>query len=361
MIHRRKPTRKKSLARIASGVVLTVILLFAGLSFLGIRMIYSEQFGRFERPDPATTSQMHHSDLASLYPHELVSFYSGKNRLRGYLYHNPSSLGLIVVVHGLGGGADSYLAQIQYFLNQGWSILAYDATGSYESEGNGVGGFPQGIMDLDAALQFASSRADLRDLPILLFGHSWGGYAVANILHLNHDIAGVVSIAAPNSSMDIILEQGSQMLGPVMYTQRPFVWIYERILFGKTASLAAVDALGTTTVPTLIIHGSADNVVSPQGSGIISRQGQIANPNVQFLLLDEDGRNGHNNILRSMESIEYVNQLNSELRELADQYDGEIPYEVKREFFRRVDKRLANDVNRELMDRIHQFFLDCIQ
>ncbi len=184
---------------------------------------------------------------------------------------------------------------------------------------------------------------------------------MANILHLNHDIAGVVSIAAPNSSMDIILEQGSQMLGPVMYTQRPFVWIYERILFGKTASLAAVDALGTTTVPTLIIHGSADNVVSPQGSGIISRQGQIANPNVQFLLLDEDGRNGHNNILRSMESIEYANQLNSELRELADQYDGEIPYEVKREFFRRVDKRLANDVNRELMDRIHQFFLDCIQ
>ena len=177
MIHRRKPTRKKSLARIASGVVLTVILLFAGLSFLGIRMIYSEQFGRFERPDPATTSQMHHSDLASLYPHELVSFYSGKNRLRGYLYHNPSSLGLIVVVHGLGGGADSYLAQIQYFLDQGWSILAYDATGSYESEGNGVGGFPQGIMDLDAALQFASSRADLRDLPIL-HGHSWGGYAV---------------------------------------------------------------------------------------------------------------------------------------------------------------------------------------
>ena len=58
-----------------------------------------------------------------------------------------------------------------------------------------------------------------------------------------------------------------------------------------------------------------------------------------------------------MESIEYVNQLNSELRELADQYDGEIPYEVKREFFRRVDKRLANDVNRELMDRIHQFFM----
>ena len=36
---------------------------------------------------------------------------------------------------GIGGGADSYLPQITYFLDQGWRVFAYDATGSFDSEG----------------------------------------------------------------------------------------------------------------------------------------------------------------------------------------------------------------------------------
>lgn len=48
-----------------------------------------------------------------------------------------------MVVHGLGGGADSYLPEIQYFLDQGWSVFAYDATASYSSEGEAARGFPR--------------------------------------------------------------------------------------------------------------------------------------------------------------------------------------------------------------------------
>ncbi|MGI6149351.1 MAG: alpha/beta hydrolase family protein [Limnochordia bacterium] len=357
---RRTPSRKKRITRIAFLGVLTLAILFAALSMIGIKLIYSEQFGRFERPDRATTADMHHSDLAELYPQELVNFYSGPNRLQGYLYHNPLSPGLVVVVHGLGGGADSYLPQIKYFLDQGWSVFAYDATGSYDSEGDGTRGFPQAVLDLDAALQFVASRADLKNLPVLLFGHSWGGYATANILHFDHEIAGIVSIAAPNSSMEIILEQGSQMLGSIMYTQRPFIWLYERLLFGKAAELTALAGLNKTTIPALIVHGTGDKVVDFYGSGIINKREQFTNPNIQYLILDDEERNGHNNLLKSMESIAYANQLNAELRAISEQYDGEIPYEVKREFFAKVDKDLFHEVNRELMDTINNFFLNCL-
>lgn len=337
-----------------------VIVLLAGLSLLGTKIIYDSQFGRFEPPDPSLTSALHYQDLESGYPRELVSFYSGKNKLQGYLYPKKGSLGLVVVVHGLGGGADSYLPQIKYFLDQGWSVFAYDATGSYNSEGEGTRGFPQALVDLDAALSFIKSRKDLNNLPLLVFGHSWGGYAAANILHFDHELAGVVSISAPNSALEMILEQGSHMLGPVIYAQRPFLWFYQWLLYGKTASLTAVEALNKTSVPVLIVHGTADTVVDYYGSAIINKRMEITNPKVRFLALEEEGQNDHNNIFRSKEALAYITPLNQEYRAVFDQYEGKVPEEVRREFYARVDRRLANDINRGLMDEIHSFFLSCL-
>lgn len=341
-------------------IVLALAALFAGLSMAGMKLIHDEQFGRFERPDRAATAELHHSDLRGLFPLELVSFLSGNNRLQGYLYAVPGSPGLIVVSHGLGGGADSYLPQIRYFLNQGWSVFAYDATGSYDSEGEAVRGFPQAILDLDAALRFVESHPGLAGLPVLLFGHSWGGYAAANILHFDHPVAGVVSIAAPSSAMEMIMEQGAKMLGSIMTTQRPFLWLYQWLLYGKTASLDAVDALNKTRVPVLVIHGTADTTVEFQGSAIISKRERITNPQVEFLVLDEPGRSGHNNILWSREAQAYVQELNRELRALEEQYGGEIPPPVKRQFFAQVDRERANELNLELMERINSFFLSCL-
>lgn len=183
---------------------------------------------------------------------------------------------------------------------------------------------------------------------------------MANVLHFRDDIAGLAAVAAPNSSMEIMLEQGSEMIGGAIYTQVPFIWLYERLVFGKAASFTAVDALNKTTIPALIIHGTRDSTVKFDGSGIMGHRHQITNPNVQFIVLDEEERSGHNNILRSLDSIHYTNQLNAELKALSSQYNGGIPSERKKEFFARIDKAAANEVNRELMDTIHRFFLSCL-
>lgn len=74
------------------------------------------------------------------------------------------------------------------------------------------------------------------NLPILLFGHSWGGYAVANVLHYDYEIAGVVTVSGTNSPMDMILEQGRRMMGGFINMQYPYLWLYQRILFGEVAS-----------------------------------------------------------------------------------------------------------------------------
>lgn len=69
------------------------------------------------------------------------------------------------------------------------------------------------MIDLDAALTYIKSNNRLINLPIMLYGHSWGGYAVTAILNGNHDISAVASISGFNSPSEFLLEQADNMMG----------------------------------------------------------------------------------------------------------------------------------------------------
>lgn len=337
------------------------ILLFSIISMVIAKFIYDGQFPRYKRHDETVTASLRYEDLKTAYPRSLVIFESGKNRLQGYVYGMNQEKGLVVVAHGLGGGADSYLPQITYFVDHGWRVFAYDATGSFDSEGKTTKGFPQALIDLDAALYYVETQEEFTNLPILLFGHSWGGYAVANVLHYDHKIAGVVTASGANSSMGMILEQGRRMMGGFIYLQYPYLWLYQTLLFGEVASLNAVDAINQCDVPVLILHGTEDELVDYKGSSIIANVSGITNPNVRTLTLSEFGRNGHNNIFRSDAAIAYIEEINSKYRELYNRYEQNISYEVRQDFYTKIDRALAQELDRGLMDEIQAFFLECLQ
>lgn len=357
-LEQRKPKR---IIKIIGLSIIGVVIIFSIISMIAIKLVYDGQFPRYDRHDDTITARLRYADLEVEYPRELVSFNSGKNRLQGYVYGSNHDMGLVVVAHGLGGGADSYLPQITYFVDQGWRVFAYDATGSFDSEGKTTRGFPQSLIDLDAALNYIETQPEFDNLPLLLFGHSWGGYAVANVLHYNHEISGVVSVSGVNSSMEITLEQGQQMMGSFIYTQYPFLWLYQRILFGKAASLNAVDAINGSDIPVLIIHGTEDELVDYKGCSIISKIDDIINPHIRVQSISESERNGHNNIFRSDAAIDYINEINIEYRELFDSYKQNIPYEVNQDFYSRIDRNLAQDLNLDLMGGIQEFYLECLK
>jgi alpha-beta hydrolase superfamily lysophospholipase len=341
--------------------VVGFILLFSVISMIIVMFIYNGQFPRYDRHDMTVTAGLRYEDLEAQYPRNLVDFKSGNNRLQGYMYGLAHEQGLVVVAHGIGGGADSYLPQIAYFVDQGWRVFAYDATGSFDSEGKTTKGFPQALIDLDAALTYINTQEEIADLPVLLFGHSWGGYAVANLLHYDYEIAGVATVSGANSPIEMIIEQGQRMMGGFINIQYPYLWLYQRILLGKTASLNAVDAINGSDVPVLIIHGTEDEFVSYEGSSIISKINAITNPYVRAISYSEPGRSGHNNLFRSIASIDYIDEINIEYRRLYDFYEQKIPYEIKQDFYSQIDRSLAQDINRELMDEIHAFFLESIE
>lgn len=355
-----KHRKQNRVFKAVSLIIVGVVVIFSVISMIVVKLVYDAQFPRFER-DETVSADLRYEEVEETYPRRLVSFESGGDTLQGYVYGEDHDAGLVVVVHGLGGGADSYLPQITYFVDQGWRVFSYDATGSFDSEGETTKGFPQALIDLDAALTYIHAQPDFAGLPILLFGHSWGGYAVANVLHYDHAISGVVSVSGVNRPIDIVMEQGQRLMGSVVKTQYPFLWLYQRMLFGDAATLSAVDAVNRSDIPVLVIHGTADESVAYGGSSIVAHQDALTNPHVKILSISEPRRNGHNNLFRSYEALDYIDEVNVSYRELYDLYEQNIPYEVRQDFYLKVDRERAQDLNRELMDDIQAFLLDCVR
>jgi pimeloyl-ACP methyl ester carboxylesterase len=335
-------------------------IIFGVVSFLITKIIYDQSFPRFDRHDDTINASLRYIDIEPFYTRELVAFISNENTLQGYVYQRENALGLVVISHGLGGGADSYLAYAKWFLDQGWSVFMYDATGSFDSEGDSTVGFQQSLIDLESALDYIQNDAELSELSIMLFGHSWGGYAVVNALHFDHDIKAVVSVAAPYEANAMIFEQTRDMLGFFAYTQYPFLSLYQWMLFGKYAKFNAIEAINRSNAHVMIIHGVNDGVFPYNGSAIIAKRDLITNEKVIFITRDDVGQDDHNNLFSSIAALNYVDELNGIYRTLYDEHEGMIPYEIKQAFYADVDRFLAQELDDSLMQLIHDMFIDAL-
>lgn len=352
----KKKKRGIKIALIIAAALLVVIFA-AGMIVTSVMM--ADNFSRGDYSDPRFTVDYYYGHYQAEYPRTEVSFISGKNTLKGFIYGADNDKGLLVFAHGIGSGHEEYMKELIWFVDNGWRVFAYDATGSGHSEGGGTRGLPQSALDLDAALTFAESDARLNSLPVYLMGHSWGGYAAAAVLNFNHKITGAASISGYNEPIEMILEWTEDMMGDFRYAMLPFVWIYNKSLFGKYSGLTAVDGinrLNKPTVPVLVIHGTEDGTIGYDKSSIISEKEKITNPNAQLLTLEGKG---HNNLFYTAEALEYINEFNKDYRVIYDRYNGKIPEDVLEEIYSGSDRELINTPNEELLSQIESFFLSC--
>jgi len=260
----KKCTQKSKKWKIV-GIILCSILvaLLIGGFCLSI-VIYKDNFGsRFESYPPLMYSV---DDFEGL-NRTKYTFPSDKGqKLVGYKYWaSEEEKGIIVLAHGFGGGGhNSYMDCINYFAQNGYVVFAYDATGNDESEGEGVGGMPQGVIDLDYAISFVENSSDFSDLPIFLFGHSWGAYCVCSVLTYHPEVNAVIACSGFNSSADIIEAQGKKEVGNGIYLILPFVKAYEHIIFGKYAANTAMEGFASTAAKVMILHSRDDSMVPIQ-------------------------------------------------------------------------------------------------
>jgi len=344
---------------------ITIIAIFVSLCFLFIGCtiaaveLYSQSFGRVEgvKDDVFTTYITWKEIDQAKYPREEIYFISGGSKLQGFIYGSSNNNGLIVISNGIGGTCDDYLPMVMFFVDKGWRVFCFNNTGVGGSEGEGIRGLTQSLIDLDSALAFIKSSGRFNGLPVMLAGHSLGGFAVCAVLNLNQSVNAVVSFAGFNSGKEIFEEQGVKMVGNIFYLLTPQSWAIERQLFGDKVKLTAVDGINKAGIPVMIVHSSDDESIPTTTTSIYAHRDKISNPNVEIVFFDGENASGHDRVYCSKEAIEYMKQAASSWEEYKagnQNVTKDTLAQWAKEY--NFNKTKANELNAELMDRINALF-----
>ena len=251
--------------------------------------------------------------------------------LAGYLYSvGDGQRGIVIIAHGFGGGGhNSYMDVANYFARNGYFVFAYDATGCDKSEGNGVGGVPQGVIDLDHAISFVEGNNEIPDLPIVLFGHSWGGYCVSSVLVYHPEVKAVIECSGFNRSSDMFESGGKPQAGDIIYAMTPFIRIHELFQYGKYASNTSIDGFEASDASIMIVHSEDDDVIGIEYG--CDRYYEKYKDDSQFTFIRFEDR-GHNEIFNDLTDT-YKDELNAEFDSWLETLDYDYEAEENKDRF----------------------------
>ena len=310
--------KKNSKKKIPLIILCTVAVLLVACDWILSVSIYNENFDlRFESDEALL---FHLTDFDGLQRTQ-YKFASNKGQMiTGYMYSaGNEQRGIIVIAHGFGGGGhNSYMDCANFFAHHGYYAFAYDVTGNDESEGDGVGGLPQGVIDLNYAISFLENSKDFGNLPIVLFGHSWGGYSVSNVLTYHPEVKALIECSGFNKSSDMFESEGKNQAGNFIYVMLPFVKLHELIKYGKYAINTAMDGFAATDAPVMIVHSADDTIVPIEYGYDIYYEKYKDDDRFTFVRLESKG---HNHVFASSTYTDYLNDLNAGFKDWVSTFD----------------------------------------
>ncbi len=336
------------------GILLIILCSLVGffmVSMLASDIICNIVFARYDGVDVLSADYAYLDDPL---PRTKVTFESGKNTLTGYLYEAEAPCGMILIAHGMHRNSDSHLSEIQYFLANHWSVFAFDGTGTGESTGDSMVGLEQMALDLEAAVDYVTGHEATASLPLMLYGHSMGGYAVA-VAAEHEAVKAVVSIAGFDSPMDIMMDRSREYVGGVATLGYPFLRLQNKITFGDLADRSAIECINRSEAAFLIVYGADDRIVSREDS-IYGNRGEIINPHVSYLFVDDEWRDDHSTVWFSAEAVAYREVLEDELAALIERYGDRIPADILTSFCEGIDREVLFDLDEGFMSEVLQFY-----
>lgn len=229
-------------------------------------------------------------------------------KLQGYFYTDNQTRPHILVIfdHGMGCGHKAYMREIATIAERGYTVFAYDHTGTLASGGEHIGGFTQSLCDLDYALKALNEAGYTEGKKIAVIGHSWGGYSTMNIGAFHHEITHLVAISGFASVPKIL----DHMLRKVR-KYIPLVYRSEVDAFGGYAYADATLSLIQTGARALIVH-SVDDPTVPYSQFEALKSALTGRENIEFLSLD--GKRHNPNLTK--EAVRYKDEFFSELTRL---------------------------------------------
>jgi len=217
--------------------------------------------------------------------------------VQGYVWRAPSPRAVLLLQHGYREYATRYVGQynalIPHLLETGLDVYALDLRGHGRSSGR------RGMTDIHQAVRdHLTARKMLRGqpLPVFLLGHSLGGLVTASSVALEPSgLRGVIlTSAAVNLTGRLVTRLAARVLArvapntgvphpsgePTALSRIPetveAVKQDPLMFHGKMPARLAATAMAQDranwrlferwTVPTLVLHGTADRATDPQGS-----------------------------------------------------------------------------------------------
>lgn len=206
------------------------------------------------------------------------------------------SKAIICLIHGLGDHSGWFRDIINYFNTNGIAVLTFDLRGHGKSEGKRghISSYDILMDDIDLLLHKAESGYN--NLPIFLYGHSFGGNQVLNYILRHHPkVSGVVATApwlslysnpsklklnlvfllskiyptflVSNIVIEAALSHRQEIINA--YSKDPLIHSFITAgLFSNAykAGIWAIEHASEFDVPLLLLHGSADKITSPDAS-----------------------------------------------------------------------------------------------
>ena len=88
---------------------------------------------------------------------------------------------------------------------------------------------------------------------------------------------------------------------------------------------------------------------------------EITNPNVQYKICDKERQNRHNSLFHSAGSLDYADEINVEYEKLYNEYDGNIPDDVRKEFYDKCDKFKVSEIDEDFINSVLDFYENAIK
>lgn len=245
----------------------------------------------------------------------------GLNIYGTYWAPDEAPVAVICLVHGMGEHINRYSHMAEFFCERNIAIIGYDHRGHGKSGGKrGHSPSYNHLLDgIDDLLKQANDKWP--NVPKFLFGHSMGGNLVANYAIVRKpEVKGVI-LSAPYfrlsfspSTLKVGLGKFASRILPGLiqptgldptsvsrdkevvdaYVADPLVHdkISAAFFMGvHTAGEVAINAAPDLQIPTLLYHGSADKLTSPEASEEFAKN---ANGFVTFKLWDGLYHESHN-------------------------------------------------------------------
>ena len=106
----------------------------------------------------------------------------------------------------------------------------------------------------------------------------------------------------------------------------------------------------------MLLHGTGDELVRYDITGIVAHKDKITNPNVVIYPMSDKGQDGHSSIFHNEKSVEEIARINAQLLALKEQYGENIPTEERQRIYANADLDLYNLPNEKMLSDVDAFF-----